>query len=70
VHQVPVAVDDVAFLDVDRELARGAATGGEGAVGESDADGLEGDGVNRWAGGREGGVVLAGWEQEGCVVFI
>jgi hypothetical protein len=54
VHQVPVAVHDVAFLDVDGQAAAGAAADGQRGVVEGDADGLQGDGVDAvgWCGGK------------------
>jgi hypothetical protein len=56
VHQVPVAVHDVAFLDVDRQVAVGATADGQRGVIEGDADGLQGDGVDAvgWCGGKRG----------------
>jgi hypothetical protein len=56
VHQVPVAVHDVTFLDVDWQVAVGAAADGQCGVVEGDADGLQGDGVDAvgWCGGKMG----------------
>ena len=56
VHQVPVAVHDVAFLDVDGQVAVGATADGQRGVIEGDADGLQGDGVDAvgWCGGKRG----------------
>ena len=45
VHQVSVAVDDVALLDKDGGLAVGTAADGQGGVSESDANHLDPVGV-------------------------
>ena len=45
VHEVAVAVDDVALLDEDGGVAVGAAAEGEGGVTEGDADHLDAVGV-------------------------
>jgi hypothetical protein len=46
VHQVPVAVDDVALLDEDGERVVGPAADGEGRVGQRDTDRLQRDWVD------------------------